>query len=168
MYKKQKLMFYPATNPNRRGVLLPGGGYEKINYKKEGEEPAYWLNAHGFDAEICATGRVETLGVWGFGAGGHLAAMLATRCMRLNFAILAYPVIRMKKRIAIKRVRWDLLGSGDFDNDAAMDYFSVNKSIHVDTPPTFLFHTSNGKSVPVRNSLDYASAMAKYNRPFHI
>ncbi|KAK8079438.1 hypothetical protein PG997_007256 [Apiospora hydei] len=92
------LTFYPAPDPNGTGVLLG----------QRGPAPAAWLNARGFDAwvlrytvdshrgavapvypapideaaaaveRIRASGRVATLGVWGFSAGGHLAAITAT------------------------------------------------------------------------------------------
>jgi acetyl esterase/lipase len=42
-----------ASNPNGAAVLvLPGGGYNKIVFDKEGSEIARWLNALGIDAFV--------------------------------------------------------------------------------------------------------------------
>ncbi|KAI1777623.1 Alpha/Beta hydrolase protein [Hypoxylon cercidicola] len=124
-----KLDFYPASSPNRTGVLvIPGRGYEFISMESEGLVPARWLNARGLDAwvlsytvadtssssipepvfpmsqvealeavsRIRASGRVDQLGVWGFSAGGHLAAVTATDpAAVLDFVVLAYPVVSM-------------------------------------------------------------------------
>ncbi|KAI1457658.1 alpha/beta-hydrolase [Annulohypoxylon moriforme] len=117
---------------------------------------------------IRRTCRVQKLGVWGFGAGGHLAAMLATKTMGLDFAILAYAMISMEKELADSFTREYLLGAEHQENVAMVDYFSSEKSVYVDTPPTFLYHTSNDDVVPVQNALDFASAMARFRRPFHM
>ncbi|KAI1633881.1 Alpha/Beta hydrolase protein [Biscogniauxia mediterranea] len=103
-----KLHFFPASNPNKTGVLVvPGGGYEFISMEKEGTEPAAWLNERGYDAwileyttaardtpppiypkpmeeareairQIRAQQRVSKLGIWGWSAGGHLSAVCLT------------------------------------------------------------------------------------------
>ncbi|KAI1417550.1 Alpha/Beta hydrolase protein [Hypoxylon sp. FL1857] len=136
-----KLDFYPAPSPNRTGVLvLPGGGYEFISLEKEGVAPAQWLNSHHIDAwvlsyttadeshpapifpapqrealeavrQIRGSGRVDKLGIWGFSAGGHLAAVTATDpSVELDFAILAYPVISMAAGTTHEGSRRNLIG----------------------------------------------------------
>lgn len=40
--------------------------------------------------------------------------------------------------------------------------------IHEQTPPTFIWSTSEDKVVDVRDSLDYAGALAKHGVPFEI
>ncbi|KAI2471992.1 alpha/beta-hydrolase [Annulohypoxylon bovei var. microspora] len=193
-----KLDFYPAPRPNRTGVLvLPGGGYEFISLENEGVEPAHWLNARGIDAwvfsypvtnnsdhvplmsepylrtgeaigRVLDSGRVDKLGVWGFSAGGHLAAMIAITTPEVKFAILAYPVISMAEGITHNGSRRNLLG--DAVGRGGRDESSVcaEKRVNESTPPTFLFHTANDDVVSVQNSLSYAAAMAKHKRPFEM
>ena len=110
--------------------------------------------------------------VMGFGAGGHLAALLATDAVepdamhsdpverqpsRPDAQILAYPVIQLSK--AEDGVRQNLLGpdaswivAGSLDAD-----LRVSSS----TPPAFLFHTASDSVVPVAHSLAYALALVK-------
>ncbi|KAI8963926.1 alpha/beta-hydrolase [Daldinia sp. FL1419] len=194
-----KLDYYPASNYSRTGVLvLPGGGYEFISMEKEGTAPAQWLNDRKIHAwvlsyttagpsspapiypapqlealeavrRIRASGRIDKLGIWGFSAGGHLAAVTATEPdVALDFAILAYPVISMAAGITHEGSRRNLIGDGceaGCDTENAM---SAEKRVNENTPPTFLFHTANDGTVPVQNTLGFSVAMAKYKRAFEI
>ncbi|KAI2630754.1 alpha/beta-hydrolase [Hypoxylon sp. NC1633] len=194
-----KLDFYPAPNPSRTGVLvLPGGSYGFISMEKEGLAPARWLNEHRIHAwvlsytvagtssttpifpapqnealeavrRIRAGARVDRLGIWGFSAGGHLAAVTATHPdAGLDFAILAYPVISMAAGTAHEGSRRNLIGDAcdaGGDAEAAM---CAEKRVGACTPPTFLFHTANDAAVPVQNALLFAAAMARHRRPFEI
>ncbi|KAI6091060.1 alpha/beta-hydrolase [Hypoxylon rubiginosum] len=197
-----KLDFYPAPNPNRTGVLVfPGGGYEFISIENEGIEPARWLNARGIDAwvlsytvatpstpapiypapqrdalaavrRIRTERRVDRLGLWGFSAGGHLAAVTATDKTGMigvvDFLVLAYPVISMVKGITHDGSRRNLIGDGCVAGSVEEDAVSAVNRVGPRTPPTFLFHTANDASVRVQNSLLFAAALARYRRPFEI
>ena len=106
--------------------------------------------------------------VCGFSAGGHLAASLGVYWNREpaikradgknkpNGAILAYPVItsgEYKHAGSIENIT---------NNDKELvDKVSLEKHITSDFPPAFLWHTFADEAVPVQNSLDLASAMAK-------
>ncbi|KAI1467249.1 alpha/beta-hydrolase [Daldinia caldariorum] len=199
MILELKLDFYPASNPSRTGVLvLPGGGYDFISMEKEGIAPARWLNDRQLDAwvlsyttagpsnpapiypapqrealeaarQIRASGRVDRLGIWGFSAGGHLAAVTATDpAADLDFAILAYPVISMAAGTTHERSRRNLIGDGRGAGSDVENAMCAEKRIDGNTPPTFLFHTANDDVVPVQNTLGFAVAMAKYERPFEL
>ncbi|KAI0847955.1 alpha/beta-hydrolase [Daldinia vernicosa] len=194
-----KLDFYPASDPSRTGVLvLPGGGYEFISMENEGTAPARWLNDHGLDAwvlsyttaspsnpapifpapqrealeavrRIRASGRVDKLGIWGFSAGGHLAAVTATDPgAKLDFAILAYPVISMAAGTTHEGSRRNLIGDGCEAGSDVENAMCAEKRVDTGTPPTFLLHTANDDKVPVQNTLGFAAAMAKHRRPFGI
>lgn len=194
-----KLDFYPAPDPSGVGALvLPGGGYEFISLDNEGVEPAQWLNSQNMDAwvlsyttagesnpapifpapqrealeavrRIRASGRVDRLGIWGFSAGGHLAAVTATDpSAKLDFAILAYPVISMAAGTTHEGSRRNLIGDGCEAGSDAENAMCAEKRVNENTPPTFLFHTANDDMVPVQNTLVFAAAMAKYGRPFEI
>jgi acetyl esterase/lipase len=191
-----KLDFCPAPKPNGSGVLLtPGGGYGYVAYEKEGTKPSQWLNDRGFDAwiltyttaedktpplypvpqdealeairQIRSQNRVSKLGIWGWSAGGHLAAVTATTPEAgLDFAVLAYPVISMEPSVAHMGSREKLLGADP--SEALVQSMTAQNRVSAATPPTFIFHTANDGSVPVQNSLLFASAMAENKRPFEI
>lgn len=191
------LQFFAAPNPNKTGVLIaPGGGYSNISYEKEGSLPAKWLNERGFDAwvlsytcadgdtpspiypapqnealdavkKIRAEGRVSKLGIWGWSAGGHLAAVTATTPeTEFDFVVLSYPVISMEYPITHPGSRQNLLGD-DAPPELVRDMSAQNR-VSEATPPTFIFHTSNDGAVPVQNALLFATALAQHQRPFKL
>lgn len=102
------------------------------------------------------------IGVMGFSAGGHLAATLSThydkgsqadQLAKPNFSILMYPVITFGDK-AHAGSRTKLLGT--LANDPTwIDYYSNEKQVSATTPPTFLVHSMNDKTVPVENSINY-------------
>lgn len=120
------------------------------------------------------------IGVWGFSAGGHLASTLATHCnadmtplpapfasgpldCRPDFAVLAYPVITMEPPLAHAGSRANLLGPRP--DPALAHRFSNEFAVTKDTPPTFLFATTNDPTVPVENSLDFYRALQRAHVP---
>ena len=191
------IQFFPAPQPNRSGVLVvPGGGYGFLALDHEGEQIARWLNTQGFDAwvlsytiasgevpapifprpqhdaleaigQIRALNRVDTLGIFGFSAGGHLSAVTATTTEAgLDFAVLAYAVISMEERATHGGSKLNLLGNAP---DAHLVFeMSAHNRVRFDSPPTFLFHTANDDAVPVQNSLLFASALAQHGVPFKL
>jgi acetyl esterase/lipase len=107
------------------------------------------------------------VGVIGFSAGGHLASTAGTHfdagaessadpieraSSRPDFMILMYPVITMRgDSITHRGSRENLLGPTP---DAALVRLLSNElQITRDTPPTFLVHATDDKTVPVENSL---------------
>ncbi len=123
------------------------------------------------------------LGVWGFSAGGHLASTAGTHfddgkadatdaidrnSSRPDFLILAYPVITFKEPFLHRGSRDALLGK---DPDPALiDQLSNETQVTANTPPTFLFHTSDDAVVPVQNSLNFYAALraAKVPAEMHV
>ena len=109
------------------------------------------------------------IGVIGFSAGGHLAATLSTRyeektyestdntSSKPNFAILIYPVISMNSAITHKGSKEKLLGLNP--SQELTDKFSCELHVNSTTPPTFIVHASDDKSVPVENSINYYLAL---------
>lgn len=172
--------------------MCPGGGYAIVAIDKEGYKPAAFLNNLGIDAWVLdytttsnATGpiypqpqeealealeyirkenpTINKLGIWGFSAGGHLAAVTLTNPdASLDFGILAYPVITFEGNYTHVGSRINLIGA---DASAEMEHeLSAQNLVSATTPPTFLFHTSNDGTVPVQNTYLYAEAMAKFKR----
>ncbi len=120
------------------------------------------------------------LGVIGFSAGGHLVSTGITKfsesyientsntSLRPDFAILGYPVISMDSAICHKGSRDNLLGKKAAA--AKLNFFSSDMQVTAQTPPTFLVHASDDKSVPVENSIRFYQALIKnkVNAEMHI
>lgn len=110
----------------------------------------------------------------GFSAGGHLCGMLGTLYddavlkdigsseeLRPDVLGMCYPVA----------VSWGKTHEGSFQNLTFGDEdlrrrLSLEKLVHSDMPPVFLWHTRQDQSVPCRNSLILATALAETDVPF--
>ena len=127
------------------------------------------------DAWNCDT---EKIAIIGFSAGGHLAAHYSTMydCKEVrevfpdskpvNASVLSYPVISADRDFAHMGSFKNLLGHEPDEQE--VKYFSCNNNVKENTPPAFLWHTAEDNSVPVKNSLVYAEALAKYKIPFEL
>ncbi|WP_231565592.1 alpha/beta hydrolase [Psychroserpens sp. Hel_I_66] len=115
----------------------------------------------------------DKIGIMGFSAGGHLAAILSTQydkkvyedetktSAKPDFSILIYPVISMKESITHKGSRTNLLG--ETPSEELLDNFSNDAQIDANTPRTFLVHATDDKSVPVENSIQYYLGLKQNN-----
>ena len=114
------------------------------------------------------------IGIIGFSAGGHLAMTASTKfdagaagaadavdrvSSRPDFAVLGYPVISMTEEWTHKGSRTNLLGE-NFDPELAKS-LSGERAVTRDTPPTFLFQTSEDTTVPAENAVHYYLALRK-------
>ncbi len=123
----------------------------------------------------------DHIGIWGFSAGGHLTATAGTQfdagnpaatdpidqqSSRPDFMILAYPVITMEDPYVHKGSRQYLLG--DSPTQAAMDGMSAELHVTAQTPPAFLFQTTDDRTVPVLNSVMMYSALVKAGVPVEL
>lgn len=119
------------------------------------------------------------IGVIGSSAGGHLASTLATHfddgdpqsadpiervSSRPDVVILCYPVITLKDPYAHSGSRRALLGEAPSAD--LIDDLSNEARVTPRTPPTFLWHTVEDRSVPVENSLLFAAALRRAGVPF--
>ena len=104
------------------------------------------------------------VGILGFSAGGHLAASAGTRfrkgadannadttSLRPDFLVLIYPVISFSEKLSHAGSRRLLLGEQPTEADILL--CSAEKQVSSATPPVFLVHAADDKSVPVGNSL---------------
>ncbi|OYW24801.1 MAG: hypothetical protein B7Z55_01155 [Planctomycetales bacterium 12-60-4] len=122
--------------------------------------------------------KPHRIGVMGFSAGGHLASTCATHFLeakpdaanpiervgsRPDFAILAYPVITMTESWGHGGSRRNLLG--DKPDPELAKSLSNDQMVTAQTPPTFLFHTTEDTGVPVENSLAFFAACRKHKIP---
>lgn len=108
----------------------------------------------------------------GFSAGGHLSASLATDFNKPVYAAvdaadrlsarpdlsgLLYPVIEMARPYAHSGSREALLGPSPTPELEAA--YSPHHHVTAQTPPTFLVHAADDKSVPLENGLAYMTAL---------
>lgn len=122
--------------------------------------------------------RTDRIGIMGFSAGGHLASTAGTHfdaghadasdsidraSSRPDFLILAYPVITMKAPFAHEGSRKNLLGENP--DPKLAELLSNELQVTPQTPPTFIFATSNDDVVPVENSVMFYSALHKAGVP---
>ena len=177
-------------------VVCPGGGYGALAMDHEGVQIARWLNSLGISAfvlkyrlgpryhhpvmindahraiEIVRTRAQEfgispsRIGIWGFSAGGHLAATAATHFAvenRPDFVVLAYPVISFTTPFTHQGSKRNLLG--DNPDPKLVEDLSNELRVTRDTPPTFLFHTNADTGVPPENSVLFYLALRKAGVP---
>ena len=105
------------------------------------------------------------IGIMGFSAGGHLASTAATHfeksyiensnntSLRPDFQILVYPVISMTDSLTHMGSRNALLGKNPDKEDIQL--FSNEMQISTNTPPAYLTHTQDDKTVDVDNTIVY-------------
>jgi acetyl esterase/lipase len=112
------------------------------------------------------------IGVMGFSAGGHLASTASTlfndklyetdlTSARPDFSILIYPVISLTNLITHAGSHNNLIG--EKASEELINHFSSDQQVTANTPPVFLVHAADDKTVPVQNSIDYFLAMKKLN-----
>jgi acetyl esterase/lipase len=84
------------------------------------------------------------IGVLGFSAGGHLAALASNSAFRPDFALLIYP--------------------GYLAEETDLTKLASELTVSANTPPTFLIQTEDDP-VHVENSLVYFAALKKHKVP---
>lgn len=105
-----------------------------------------WIRANAAELHIDPT----KIAAVGFSAGGHLASSLATAAEDKPDALVAcYPVTLE-----------------EFGPPVGKEILDVPSHVTSQTPPTFLFSTSDDTVVPIRNSIAFLSALAEHSVPF--
>ena len=122
--------------------------------------------------------KKDKIGIIGFSAGGHLASTAGTHfdsgepnamdpvesmSSRPDFLILLYPVITFTKCFMHKGSRYALLGENP--DPTLIKYYSNELQVKTDTPPTFIVHAGDDKSVPVENSLVFYQSLKDHGIP---
>lgn len=187
-------------------VVAPGGAYLGLASNIEGRQVADWYSARGFTAfvlkyrlgakylypvplndAIRAMRLVRSLapgfgldptriGMTGFSAGGHLAAMVATSSdggipgakdpvdrfsSRPDFIVLGYPWLNAMQpsRPPATPSYQILMKMPDAQHSALERSFTPVFHVTADTPPTFIFITSDDPTVSVQASIDFYCAL---------
>lgn len=114
----------------------------------------------------------QRIGILGFSAGGHLTATAGTlfdagdpnakdpvdrASCRPDFFVLCYPVITLEGPYTHTGSRDNLLGENP--DPALLERMSPEKQVTAETPPAFLFHTSEDTGVPPENSVIFYEAL---------
>jgi acetyl esterase/lipase len=194
----------PGAGAHPAVIVLPGGGYRSLSTEKEGGEEARWLNAHGvtafvleyrlgprygFPAPMLDGARAmryvrshaaeldvaaNKIGLWGFSAGGHLAAYLATMhdagnatasdpvdrvSDRPDFAILSYARLTLDPAIPRKTSLEALIGT--HPTAALEETVSLERHVTRDTSPCFLFATTADETVNSMNATTFYDALKR-------
>lgn len=117
----------------------------------------------------------ENIFLCGFSAGSHLAASVGIyqkadfvteyfkKLPKIRGLILSYPVISSGE-FAHKGSVENVLGKKIRNSDKAAyyeDIISLEKHVHAEVPPVFMWHTNEDTSVPAENSLLFALALRK-------
>jgi acetyl esterase/lipase len=114
------------------------------------------------------------IGIIGFSAGGHLASTAATHfekpvidnngiSVRPDFQIVVYPVISMQDDLTHADSRTNLLGKNP--TKELKDEFSNELQVTEKTPPTYITHAADDKTVDVDNSIKYFETLRHHNVP---
>ncbi len=114
------------------------------------------------------------IGVMGSSAGGHVASWMLTHFDRGNeqakdeieqqssrpdFGILCYAVISFTNEICHKGSRKNMIGENP--SQKLISELSNELQVTPQTPPCFLWHTSDDETVNVLNSIEFAAALAR-------
>ncbi len=120
----------------------------------------------------------DRIGIMGFSAGGHLTSTAGTHfdagnpdatdpveraSSRPDFLVLAYPVITLSGPFSHAGSMRNLLG--DSPDPALIEKLSSEKQVTKQTPPTFLFHTTDDQAVPAENAVLFYLALKKAGVP---
>src|SRR5699024_7289464 len=137
----------------------------------------------------------NNISICGFSAGGHLALQMATRwnekeladalgttndMLKIDLAILGYPMVYLKKPFpkndygfASKLIETPLTANERYfgtDEPTEDDLYNFNSLNHVDedTPPMFIWHTTEDVLVDVNDSLLLSVKLRENNIPFEM
>ena len=197
-----------GKGPHTAVIVCPGGGYTNLAYDKEGTRVAEWLNLQGvtayvltyrlspryhYPAPIADGERAvrlvrshaeeygvagDKIGLFGFSAGAHLAAIVATHfdagdpaakdavdrvSDRPDFVISAYGRLALDPAYNPANALQTLLG----DNPAPglRDEMSAEKHVTAQTPPFFIYATTADQTVSSLTSDAFYAALKKAGVP---
>jgi len=115
------------------------------------------------------------IGLMGFSAGGHLASTAGTHfakplgddktntSVRPDFLMLLYPVISFSDTLMHGGSRTNLIGSTPPTDQIKL--YSNELQVTTQTPPTFLVHAADDRTVKVQNSLRFYEACLHHKVP---
>jgi acetyl esterase/lipase len=166
---------------NARGVAAfvlkyrLGPRYHYPNQLLDAQRAIRYVRSHAAEDGI----DPNHIGIMGFSAGGHLASTAGTQFdngdpdatdpiehagSRPDFMVLAYPVISMEPGGITHMGSMHFL-LGERPNPMLENELSNETQVTPQTPPTFLFSTTNDETVPVMNSVLFYEALLRSEVP---
>jgi acetyl esterase/lipase len=151
-------------------------GYHHPAMLNDAARAIRWVRAHAEEYKL----DPKRVGIMGSSAGGHLTSTLLThfdagdtnaadvvdrQSSRPDLGILCYAVISMGE-YTHKGSRSNLLGTNP--SPELVEQLSNELQVTAHTPPCFLWTTFEDKTVPMENTLLFATALRKYNVPFDL
>ena len=193
---KAQLSFFIPKKPNGMAVIIcAGGAYSSVWYGTEGYANSPFFTDRGITVAVLkyrlpnghpevplddvqeafriVRGRaselgIKKIGVVGCSAGGHLAAMAATKyknaVQRPDFQILYYPVITADPIFTHEGSVINLVGRSNI-NKKNIEEYSNERHVTPDTPLAFIMANTDDDVVPVRNSIEYYNALVANGVP---
>jgi len=155
---------------------LGSGGYRHPRMLEDAARAMRMVRFHAAEWKL----DPKRLGIIGSSAGGHLTSTLLTH-FDAGQAEAADPIDRVSCRPYLGVLCYAVITMGDETHKGSRDNLlgknpspelikELSNQLHVsqETPPCFLFHTSEDKAVPVENSLDFAAALRRAKVPFEL
>lgn len=116
------------------------------------------------------------VGVLGFSAGGHLAALASTQYRKVlieagktslkpAFTLLAYPVISLTDELTSAKSKTRATLLGDQPAPELIKWFSPEQQVDQYTPPAFILQATDDSTSLVGNSIAYYQALNKAKVP---
>ena len=154
---------------------LPANGYLFPAPLDDARRAMQLVRARAAEFEVIP----DRIGMIGFSAGGHLAALASTMPLpgdpaaadpveqlssRPDFLVLGYPWLDAMKAANSPSNYATFFNQTDQAAELEAQY-SPSNFVSVDSPPTFLYHTYNDQSVPVEQSLGFFEALRKAGVP---
>ncbi|MDQ2713075.1 MAG: alpha/beta hydrolase [Acidobacteriota bacterium] len=200
----------PRTGNGTVVIIAPGGAYLGLASNLEGRQVADWYASRGITAFVLryrlgsqylypiplqdaqrairfvrsqakAFGLVpDRIGIMGFSAGGHLAAMTATMSdsgkaespdvidrasSRPDFVVLGYPWLNAMQKNETGVLSYCSALKISAERCSNFEQYSPDQHISAQTPPTFIYHTTDDELVPVEASLRYYKALRTAGLP---
>ena len=116
----------------------------------------------------------DRIGIMGFSAGGHLAASTATMfdggkaeapdavdrvSSRPDFVVLGYPWLNAMEKNEKGVLSYCSALKIPVDQCIQFEQYSPDQHVSSQTPPTFIYHTTDDELVPVEASMKYYRAL---------
>lgn len=202
----------PGRGNGTAVIVAPGGAYKGLASNLEGRQVADWFTARGVTAfvlkyrlgennpypaplldaqravrlvrSVCKTYKLspDRIGIMGFSAGGHLAAMEATSfddgrqdssdpverlSDRPDFLILGYPWLNAMQANSKHLISYCSVLSGMPSSECKEWEEKYTPALHVSAkaPSTFIYHTTDDAVVPVQTSVEFYSALLNADVP---
>ncbi len=194
-------LYFPAEPNGQMVIVCPGGSYSIVSSYNEGVYVADWMTERGITVAIvkyrlpnkhhtvpledvqnvfryCRAHAeewgVNSIGIMGFSAGGHLAVttsvMYTDAVTRPDFSVFIYPVVTMENGISHSDTHTNLIGSADEaqnregksweewekakrEQDYLVARYSLENQTSPDNAPVFIALCSDDGAVPAENSI---------------